>query len=226
MSTDDIDAILRADPPRRHEEEWSDDGPVNTAVSQPLPVISTDEAIKRTFVIADVKRVIPFEVADYIYKEERYYPIPPEINYPSPELIFNLKWDGKMAIWALGCMGNPSIYQVGPWGWHDPDNAHYLWQLMTVTGEDYKSASFRSRMISKRRYLTLEGDLKTKAESENTTLPYGERPLENILEDFKVISGKDFKDTTAFIRRYLRLDPEDRPTAEELMRDSFFDEVD
>ena len=53
LSKDDIDQVLDKDPPRLHEPEMSQDGPVRAAVSQPLPMISADEAMTSTFLLAD-----------------------------------------------------------------------------------------------------------------------------------------------------------------------------
>jgi serine/threonine protein kinase len=53
MTTAQIDAWLEKDPSRRHPPETSHDGIIQAAVSQPLPVISEEEALKATYVLAD-----------------------------------------------------------------------------------------------------------------------------------------------------------------------------
>jgi len=53
MTTDDIEAWVVKDPSRRHAPEASHDGIVQTAVSQPLPMISDEEAMRATYVLAD-----------------------------------------------------------------------------------------------------------------------------------------------------------------------------
>jgi hypothetical protein len=53
LSNNDIDQIVEKDPPRLHEPEMSHDGIVCAAVSQPLPMISIDEAMTSTFLLAD-----------------------------------------------------------------------------------------------------------------------------------------------------------------------------
>ena len=53
LSNNDIDQIVEQDPPRLHEPEISRDGIVRVAVSQPLPMISMDEAMASTFLLAD-----------------------------------------------------------------------------------------------------------------------------------------------------------------------------
>ena len=53
MTVDNIEAWLAKEPSRRHAPETSHDGVVQTAVSQPLPTISEEEAMRATYVLAD-----------------------------------------------------------------------------------------------------------------------------------------------------------------------------
>ncbi|KAK0455646.1 kinase-like protein [Desarmillaria tabescens] len=53
ISMDDFDKLLMSDPPRRHVPEASHDGLVEATVSQPLPIPTLQEAMQRTFVVAD-----------------------------------------------------------------------------------------------------------------------------------------------------------------------------
>ena len=53
MTTDDIEAWVTKEPSRRHAPEASHDGVVQAAVSQPLPMISEDEAMRATYLLAD-----------------------------------------------------------------------------------------------------------------------------------------------------------------------------
>jgi len=53
MTAEDIEAWMAREPSRRHEPEASVDGVVQAAVSQPLPMISEDEAMRATYVLAD-----------------------------------------------------------------------------------------------------------------------------------------------------------------------------
>ncbi len=53
MSSNDFDKLLASDLPRRHPPELSYEGFVTAAVSQPLPIPTLQEAMQRTFVVAD-----------------------------------------------------------------------------------------------------------------------------------------------------------------------------
>ena len=53
MATEDIERLIASEPARTHPPEQSLDGIVHVAVSQPLPLPSWDEAMKRNFVVAD-----------------------------------------------------------------------------------------------------------------------------------------------------------------------------
>ena len=53
MTADDIEAWVTKEPSRRHAPEISLDGMMQAAVSQPLPMISEDEAMRATYVLAD-----------------------------------------------------------------------------------------------------------------------------------------------------------------------------
>jgi len=53
MTTDDIEAWVAKKPLRRHAPEASYDSVMQVVVSQPLPVISEDEAMRATYLLAD-----------------------------------------------------------------------------------------------------------------------------------------------------------------------------
>ena len=52
-TADDVEAWVTKEPSRRHAPEASHDGVVQAAVSQPLPMISEDEAMRATYLLAD-----------------------------------------------------------------------------------------------------------------------------------------------------------------------------
>lgn len=52
-SEETIRALLNADPPRRYPPEPSWNGPVETAVSQPVPPLPLEKALSASFMISD-----------------------------------------------------------------------------------------------------------------------------------------------------------------------------
>jgi len=54
MTADDIGAWVTKEPSRRHPPEASHDGEVHVAVSQPLPMISEDDEMRATYLLADL----------------------------------------------------------------------------------------------------------------------------------------------------------------------------
>lgn len=53
LDTNDLERWMKEDPSRRHPPEMSEDGIVQAAVSQPLPMISDELARRATYVVSD-----------------------------------------------------------------------------------------------------------------------------------------------------------------------------
>lgn len=53
MTADNIEERVAEEPSRRHAPEASSNGPVEAAASQPLPMISEDEAMRATYLLVD-----------------------------------------------------------------------------------------------------------------------------------------------------------------------------
>lgn len=53
MTKGDIENLIESEPSRRHELDKTPEGPLRAAVSQPLPQPSIEEALERTFLLAD-----------------------------------------------------------------------------------------------------------------------------------------------------------------------------
>ena len=113
MTTDDIEAWVAKEPSRRHAPEASHDGMVQAAVSQPLPMISEEEAMQATYVLADFgcgmgfyqtflsrhSQQIPAEPTDL----HGYHTISPRALRP-PEVFLGAAWDMPVDIWTFGCL--------------------------------------------------------------------------------------------------------------------------
>ncbi|OBZ79963.1 Serine/threonine-protein kinase SRPK [Grifola frondosa] len=213
----DIPSLLARDPPRLNppEQSWKDEV-VQTSVSQPLPLLgSLDMYMCRKFYIADFgsAQFVNEQVTDGITAR----------SLRAPETILNGPWDEKVDIWTFGCLVFELIVGAGLFKYQrlpdrrlDAAGAH-LWQMICFTGEFFKPKqlkySRRAAWYLKRR----TGYLKRNP-------PYISTPFENLIRDHKLpgLSDADVLATAVFLRRCLRLDPYDRPSAEELLNDPFW----
>ncbi|KAG5718382.1 Dual specificity protein kinase lkh1 [Termitomyces sp. T112] len=135
MSTEDITSLLISDPSRRHDPEYSGDGIVQAAVSQPLPVPSFDDAMKRTFLIGDYSHAQP--LSD---RPPRSIAITP---HRPPESIILGPWNEKADIWEFGCVAFELITARLPFDWESRpeyqlnEEANLLYQMMNTTQEAF-----------------------------------------------------------------------------------------
>ncbi|KAJ7223412.1 kinase-like domain-containing protein, partial [Mycena pura] len=94
--TTDIEQCTEADPSRRHPPEMSQDGIVQAAVSQPLPMISDELARRATYLLADFGCALPSKLHD-----DRTITTAP---LRAPESFLGGKWDKPADIWSFGCL--------------------------------------------------------------------------------------------------------------------------
>jgi len=88
-----------------------------------------------------------------------------------------------------------------------------LWQMMCFTGEQFTPEQLQaSRLASV--YFDETCDLKSTSGTRFRSL-----------RNFKVLTEEDVFATAAFMPRCLHLNPKDRPTAEELLRDPWWQVV-
>jgi len=99
----------------------------------------------------------------------------------------------------------------------EPEAAH-LWQMMLFT----KRLFTPEQLENSRRALDYFGhDCRLK-----TNPPLFYQPISESIRNYKVLKDdKDIEETEAFILRCLKLDPKDRPSAEELLTDKWWDGV-
>ncbi len=113
MSTGDIDKLLASDLSHRYPLENSDDGLVNAAVSQPLPIrlckrpcsgllwwatlAAGTSSMSR--VLLHCSRILTAQLIDTRSHEE----ITP-LSLRPPEIIISGLWDEKVDIWTFGCL--------------------------------------------------------------------------------------------------------------------------
>ncbi|KAG8922968.1 hypothetical protein FRC02_011495 [Tulasnella sp. 418] len=178
---------------------------------QPLPNFDLKEDGSNLHI-----RIADFGHATWIdkrYEEEDVQPV----GLRAPEVILGHPWSTPIDIWAVGCLafelliGTAFFDPVAGKTWKLEDN--HLQRMLEVTGE-----KFSSKMLaqSKRReqYLDSDGSLiRIKYLSPVT--------FEDCIRNYNLVPEHEAQGAADFMRRCLRLDPDDRPTAAELIGDKW-----
>ncbi|KAJ4424526.1 hypothetical protein N0V82_000850 [Gnomoniopsis sp. IMI 355080] len=132
--------------------------------------------------------------------------------YRAPEVILGMEWDSKIDIWSVGVMvwdlfEGGRLFRAVKDG-HLNDEQH-LAEMVSLMGQP--SRAFLERSVNSRKFWDSEGNW-------IAATPIPEQSLE---EREKRLEGKDKALLLAFVRKILRWDPEERPSAEELFEDEF-----
>jgi len=215
MTVDDIEAWVAREPPRRHALELSYDGPMQVAVSQPLPMISQDEAMRATYVLADFGCARPSNLHNS--------PTITSLPLRPPEVYLEADWDKPADIWTFGCLvfelvTSELLFRYQPnnkFGLDETENM--LYQMMLLTGEVFRAAQLQVSPKAPA-YFTSACQLKKNPDAVRW-------PIKTRFENLGVISDGDAVATVSLIERCLRLNPAHRPTAAELLSDPWFDGV-
>ncbi|KAJ6612759.1 kinase-like domain-containing protein [Mycena sp. CBHHK59/15] len=230
MSPSDIQALIEADPSRRHEAEASYDGIVHAAVSQPIPGPAMEDAMTRTYVLGDFASAQPIG-------NPRTDMITPASLRP-PEIWLGRIWDEKVDIWSFACVAFELVVGARLFVFEPKtvdnvaldDTEYMLYQMMCLTNEDWKAENLQvSPNASKWFDLTcmsfliclvtfpiyVPGNLKKNP-------PLYNHNYADIIERYEVVSCADAESLRDLLKRCLRLDPSDRCSAEELLSDPWF----
>ncbi|KAF8885738.1 kinase-like domain-containing protein [Infundibulicybe gibba] len=216
MSTEALDEFLASDPPRRHPPEVSVDGKVRAAVSQPLPIPTLQDALKRTYVLADFGSSQPIIVhtAD-------------EITTPAlrpPEIMIGGPWNEKVDIWSFGCLVfelviGRRLFKYEPYEKYGLDeDSNILYQMMCYTCESFEPEQLTASSLAAN-FFNPTCDLIPKP-------PMLDYPFEISIRSYEILQEEDVLSTAAFMRRCLRLDPTQRASAADLLSDPWFSGVD
>ncbi|KAG5643645.1 hypothetical protein DXG03_000571 [Asterophora parasitica] len=137
MTTAEIEKLLQDNPPRRNPPEMSKHEMIQSAVSQPLPMISVEDALTRNFTSADFGSAFPPTSRD------NQVITPPGLR--PPEVFLGGKWDEKVDIWSFGCL----VYEIiaaRPLFYHTPnrhfnlDPSEHMLLLMLASLEPFRAA--------------------------------------------------------------------------------------
>ncbi|KAF8917032.1 kinase-like domain-containing protein, partial [Mucidula mucida] len=133
LTTAEIEDFLVKNPARRHVPEMSDEGIVQSAVTQTFPPISMEEAAKATYLLADYGTAVPSKLhLSHVITVPAFRP---------PEVFLSAEWDKPADIWAFGCqifevLTGRSLFSYESKA-HLSDVAYMLWQMATVIGDRY-----------------------------------------------------------------------------------------
>ncbi|XP_006459946.1 hypothetical protein AGABI2DRAFT_202444 [Agaricus bisporus var. bisporus H97] len=215
MTTEDIEAWMVEEPSRRHEPETSHDGIVQSAVSQPLPMITEDEAMRATYLLGDFGSAQPSE----LHNDDTVIPI---LLRP-PEIYLGAKWDLPADIWTFGCLvfelvtAEHLFVHERNQKFDLDETENMLYQMMLYSREDFSGAQLQASPKAPE-YFNADCTLK-----KNPKLFGGS--IQTRFDEMKIISDEDATETTRLMERCLCLDPSHRSTATELLSDPWFDGV-
>ncbi|KAJ7102514.1 kinase-like protein [Mycena belliarum] len=214
----DIERWIEEDPARRHPPETSHDGIVHVAVSQPLPMISDEVSARATYVLADFGCAVPSMLHDC----ETRTPV----ALRAPESVLGGKWDKPADIWSFGCMvyelvtaRHLFVYTVNK-KYSLTEDENLLYQMLLFTGE----SSFRADQLHACPRASEYFDASCELKKRPQVIFW---PLESrIRAHFPDMPEPEVNGMAFFIRRCLCLNPDERPTAEELLQDPWLAGVD
>jgi len=162
-------------------------------------------------------------------------PVTP-VGLRAPELVLGLPFDQSIDIWSFGCLvfefvTGMSLFTVSNWSGltQDESNDDHLLQLTDVLGvlpENLFSKWTRSNRYfgpDRVRFNSIVGEIPEGGGSGDP--PFRFDPLEKYFQEQK---PKDVDDSEALaiialLRRILQYEPEKRPSAADLIQDSWFD---
>ncbi|KAE9396570.1 kinase-like protein [Gymnopus androsaceus JB14] len=219
MSTEDIEHWLAANPPRFHDPEPADDGLVQSAISQPLPMISPEAARSAVYTLGDWGSGLPSEL-------HPMRTVSPPL-YRAPEVYLGAEWDTPVDIWSFGCLvyelttcGRP-LFQCKPderQGLTKDENMLYQMSLFTNTVQFPPALLNRSRFGTQ--FIGPDCLLLKKPQLYNMS-------VKDVIVLRKVLpEGPEANAMAAFILRCLRIIPEERATADELIMDPWLTGID
>ncbi|KAF9495901.1 kinase-like protein [Pleurotus eryngii] len=215
-TTEDIKKWVEEDPPRRGQ----------VAVSQPMKLPSDEEALCATYVLSDFGHG---ELFAHVYiliwlSQSSAFPASPRANCTispvllrAPEVVLGGEWDTSADMWSFGCLAYELIAGDFLFEYRAPkvfgltETENLLYQMMIYACEPFRAAQLN---ICPRASEYFNPDCQLK---KNPTL--GEQPICSLLYDLNFLSDAECLAASAFVQRCLRLNPEDRVTAKDLLED-------
>ncbi|KAJ3885396.1 kinase-like protein [Lentinula edodes] len=196
----------------KHDNILFDGGNADLGSADPLPVPSINEALDRTFVIAD------FGNAQFVGK-----PTFDEITAEAlraPETLLRGPWDEKVDIWTFGCLAfeflcGRQLFKKRSYSEHLLDTVGgHLWRMQCFTDEKFDVEQLKNSELG---YTYFDASCQLKSRP-----PLLSHTVSKILASFNILDTEQLGTTASFLHRCLRLDPHNRASAEELLDDPFW----
>ncbi|OCH87802.1 kinase-like protein [Obba rivulosa] len=207
LTDKDIDAMILANPPHRHPPEESGDGIVRATVSQPLPAPDISDLMEHSFFISDFGSAQPLEthLTDKITADA----------LRPPEAILRGPWNEKV----FETVVRREFFKHEAYPDHGLDEeVGHLWQILCFTGERFSPEQLQA---SHRAPEFFDYTCRLKSHPPNFY-----NPFDMSIRNYKILEESDVLATTSIMKRCLRSNLDDRASAEELLRDPFWDGVD
>ncbi|KAG9227124.1 hypothetical protein CCMSSC00406_0010228 [Pleurotus cornucopiae] len=209
---EDIDKWVTGDPPRRNPPEMSSDGIVQSAVSQPMNLPSEEEASKATYVLSNFGSAQPSNL-----HANRTITTP---QHRAPEVLGG-EWDKPADIWAFRCLvyelvTSRALFSYRPndiYGFSETENL--LYQLALKAGKSFRAAQLKT-WPNAIEYFHLDN---CRLRGDPRIFDYG---IEYNIGRLEIMSWNDTLPISEFIWRCLRLNPDERATATDLLDDEWF----
>ncbi|KAF8917632.1 kinase-like domain-containing protein, partial [Mucidula mucida] len=217
LTNEEIEDFLVQNPPRRHDPEMSEEGIVQSAVSQTFPPISMEEAAKATYLLAD------FSSAQTSVLHPNHEIV--VIAFRPPEVFLNAPWGKPADIWAFGCLvfemltGRPLFIYKRNEVLQLSEVPSMIFQMATVTREMFQPEYLKDRPEASELFGP-DGKYKDSLTFLNRSVAYCSQCSQRFDGQEELIAP-----AAALIHRALRIDPEKRVSAEELLEDPWFDDV-
>ncbi|KAF9026050.1 kinase-like protein [Hymenopellis radicata] len=211
-----IEDFLVKNPPQRHDPEMSEEGIVQSAVSQKFPPISMEDAAKATYLLAD------FGCAQASIVHSNHTII--VVAFRPPEVFLKARWDTPADIWAFGCQIFELLTGVSLFTFEAKEEVQLsevgfmLYQMSTVTGDRFEP-EFLKKCSEASDFFEPDGSFKG--------LGIPDRNVAYLLKCSQRFNNQEelIAPAAALINRALRIDPDKRATAEELLKDPWFEDV-
>lgn len=142
----------------------------------------------------------------------------------APETILKAPWNEKVDIWAFGCMifelltgRDLFVYKSFPeYNLNEPTG--HLWQMLCFTRENMIRMQVESSRLGTEYFiLDKNNDVDNPFCNFKADVPILDNPFAASLRNYKVIDEEDVLATAKIMQRCLRLNPDDRATAMELL---------